>query len=279
MRSSARTCTRIPCAALTLENDLRRAVKDGELRLHYQPIVSLADAGLIGFEALLRWQHPTRGLLPPSEIIALAEETGLIHPIGHWVIGEACRQLHEWRKNYALAADLTMSVNCSMKQLVDAELVNVIARTLKKFDMPANRLNLEITETAVMEQHEKTHNVLGNLTSLGVKIHMDDFGTGYSSLSCLHSLPLNVLKIDRSFIRSISLRRDYAAVIDAIIALAHNLGIKVVAEGVETADHATMLCALECDMAQGYFFAKPLPVEEAEAYITARAMKGEVVGV
>jgi diguanylate cyclase (GGDEF)-like protein len=254
--------------SLTLENDLRHALPRGELLLHYQPIVSLNDAHLVGFEALLRWAHPKRGLIQPLDFIPLSEETGLILPIGQWVVEEACRQLHDWKSRIPAAANLKINVNCSRKQLVDPALVNVVSRALATHHLSAGALNLEITESIMMEQQEKSRDVMLQLKSLGLRLHMDDFGTGYSSLSCLHDLPLDVLKIDRSFIKSMGRRRDYAAVIDAIILLAHNLGIQVVAEGVETADHAAMLCALDCDFAQGYFFAKPLPADEAEQFIT-----------
>jgi diguanylate cyclase (GGDEF)-like protein len=258
-------------ARLTLEADLRRALDKGEFCLHYQPVVSLTDARLVGFEALLRWNHPQRGMILPGDFIPLAEETRLIIPLGQWVIHEAARQLQDWTTRFPEAAHLTMSVNCSRRQLTDPQLLSVIAGALSKNRLAPARFNLEITESIVMTHPEESRQLLDQLIALGISLYMDDFGTGYSSLNCLHTLPLSVLKIDRSFIRNVSERRDYAAVIDAIVALAHNLHMKVVAEGVETADHAAMLCALDCDEAQGFFFAKPLSVPDAEAFILSRA--------
>jgi diguanylate cyclase (GGDEF)-like protein len=257
-------------AKLTLETDLRRAVDDHQLELVYQPVVLLSDASLIGFEALLRWNHPTRGLISPADFIPLAEETGLIVPIGRWVLRQALQQLRKWSDQFPDAEKLTMSVNVSARQFTDPKLSELIVDTFRAVAIAPNRLNLEVTETALMPHPDETRAILANLRTLGVGLHMDDFGTGYSSLNCLHSLPMDVLKIDRSFIQNVSLRRDYAAVINAIVALAHNLSMKVIAEGVETADQAAMLCALECDQAQGYFFAKPLSAAAAESFITAQ---------
>jgi diguanylate cyclase (GGDEF)-like protein len=256
---------------LTLESDLRRAIKQGELFLEYQPIVSLADARPVGFEALVRWRHPTRGVVSPADFIPIAEETGLIGELGRWVLHEAVRRLAEWRRTMPEAAELSMSVNCSRKQLADAGFGSYVHATLAELGVPHARLNLEVTESAVMEDPVHVRNLLLDLQSAGMKIHMDDFGTGYSSLNCLHGLPLSVLKIDRSFIHNMSQRRDYAAVINAIIVLAHNLNMQVVAEGVETADHAAILCALECDLAQGYFFSRPLSADKATAFVLASA--------
>ena len=257
-------------AKLNLETDLRRAVDEHQLELVYQPVVRLTDASLIGFEALLRWNHPTRGLISPADFIPIAEETGLILPIGRWVMRQALQQLRKWTDQFPEAADLTMSVNVSARQFTDPKLSELIVDTLRAVGLAPNRLNLEVTESALMPHPDETRRILTMLRTLGVGLHMDDFGTGYSSLNCLHSLPMDVLKIDRSFINNVSLRRDYAAVINAIVALAHNLNMRVVAEGVETADQAAMLCALECDEAQGFFFAKPLSAPDAESFITAQ---------
>lgn len=254
---------------LTLENDLRRAMKRDEFILHYQPIVSIQDATVAGFEALVRWQHPERGLIPPADFIPLAEEIDLIIPIGKWVIREAARQMQEWSKQIPAAAALTLSVNCSRRQLIDPNFSAIVSEALAQTGLAANRLQLEITESMVMERPNQTLDGLTELRNLGIRLHMDDFGTGYSSLSCLHKLPLNVLKIDQSFIQNVSQRRDYAAVINAIIQLAHNLGMKVVAEGVESAEQVAMLCALDCDFAQGYLFSKPLGPRQAEEFIRA----------
>jgi diguanylate cyclase len=255
---------------LTLEGDLRRAVQREELRLYYQPVVSLVDARLLGFEALVRWQHPERGLVPPNDFIPLAEETGLIIDIGNWVIREAARQFADWTRRLPDTSSIEVNVNCSRKQLADPSLITQINQALTQTGLAPQRLNLEITESILMEQHQTVMQVLQQIRSLGLRVHMDDFGTGYSSLNCLHALPVNVLKIDRSFVHNVSQRRDYAAVINAIITLAHNLGMEVIAEGVETADQVAMLSGLDCDQAQGYFFAKPMPAFEAEAFLLAR---------
>jgi diguanylate cyclase (GGDEF)-like protein len=255
---------------LNLESDLRRALRNSEFHLVYQPIVSLTDARLIGFEALLRWRHPERGPIPPIDFISMSEEIGLIVPIGQWVLQEATRQLQDWRRRLPAAADLTISINCSRRQLVDLRFPTIVREALSHCQLPPNALHLELTESVVMDQPSTSLDILQQLRSIGVHLHMDDFGTGYSSLSYLHKLPLNVLKIDRSFVLNVSERRDYAAVIHAIIQLAHNLGMKVVAEGVELAEHVAMLCALDCDYAQGYLFAKPLPPPDAEEFILAR---------
>jgi diguanylate cyclase (GGDEF)-like protein len=257
-------------AKLTLEVDLRCAVDEHQLELVYQPIVHLADARLMGFEALLRWNHPTRGLISPLEFIPIAEETGLILPIGRWVLRQALQQLRKWTDEFPEAAELSISVNVSGRQFSDPKLAALITDVLHSVEIAPSRLNIEVTESVLMPRPEETRTILATLRALGVRLHMDDFGTGYSSLNCLHSLPMDVLKIDRSFVHNVSLRRDYAAVINAIVALAHNLNMKVIAEGVETADQAAMLCALECDEAQGYFFAKPMSPVDAEKFITVR---------
>jgi diguanylate cyclase (GGDEF)-like protein len=256
---------------LTLENDLRKAIDQKQFFLVYQPIVSLTDANLVGFEALLRWRHPQRGIVSPADFIYLAEETGAVVQIGQWVFNEAIHQFRDWVDRFPEAANLTMSINCSIKQLARGRFAKTVMEALGAGGMAPQQLNIEVTESIMMSNPEECRQTLEELRALGVKIHMDDFGTGYSSLNCLHTLPLNVLKIDRSFVHNVSQRRDYAAVIDAIVQLAHNLGMKVVAEGIETADHAAMLCALDCDYGQGYFFSKPLMAEDAAAFIQSKA--------
>ena len=252
---------------ITLENDLRHATQCGNFFVCYQPVVSLENARLVGFEALLRWQHPVRGLISPAEFIPIAEESGEILAIGQWVIEESLRQLADWRRRFPEAENLSISVNCSRKQLGHPGFPATIQRALHQTGIPPSLLNLEITESVMMEHLDQSLEACAQLRSIGVGLHMDDFGTGYSSLSLLHRLPLSVLKIDRSFIKSMTQRREYAAVVAAILALAHNLKMAVIAEGVETADDAAMLCALECDCAQGYYFAKPLTAPDAERFI------------
>jgi EAL domain-containing protein (putative c-di-GMP-specific phosphodiesterase class I) len=197
----------------------------------------------------------------------MAEETGLIHGIGEWVLEEAMRQLALWRKLPG-GNGLSVNINCSRKQLVDGRYAGRITDIIAAAGMPHESLNLEVTESTVMEDPDHTRALLKDLRAKGIGIHMDDFGTGYSSLNCLHGLPLTVLKIDRSFIRNVSMRRDYAAVVNAIVSLAHNLHMKVIGEGVESAEHAAVLCALECDFAQGYFFSPAVPAAEAQAFLT-----------
>lgn len=252
---------------LRMEGDLRKALERHELILAYQPVVSLSDRSLVGFEALVRWEHPTRGRIAPGDFIGVAEDMGLIVPIGQWVIEEACRELAQWRQRYPDQPGLSVAVNLSRKQLADAELVGHLKRVMADTRVSPAALKLEITESSIMEDVEAAGQVLRQIRSLGVSLHMDDFGTGYSSLSCLHQFPLDGLKIDRSFILNGTGRRDYIAVIQAIVALAHNLNMRVVAEGLETAAQVAMLQALESDYGQGYFFAPPLTPAAADEFI------------
>jgi diguanylate cyclase (GGDEF)-like protein len=253
-------------AWLRLDRDLRRGLERGELLLHYQPIVSLETRGVVGFEALARWKHPQRGMISPGEFIPVAEETGQIVSIGRWAMETACRQLKAWQTRFPAHANLSMSVNLSKRELRDPQLVEGVARVLKQTGVDPSRLKIEITESAVME-HGDSREVLGRVKDLGVCLQMDDFGTGYSSLSGLHRFPLDGLKIDQAFIRNVSERRDYAAVVHAIIMLARNLDMQVVAEGVETADQVAMLQGLDCTQAQGYHFGRPQAAAAAEAWL------------
>ncbi len=259
-------------ARLTLENDLRQAIKDQEFILHYQPIINLATGATVGFEALVRWRHPQRGLVSPVEFIPLAEEIGVIVPLGYWVLSEACRQLAEWRSRSPEFQDINMSVNLSRKQLAAPDLVNSIQRVIDESGIyPA--LKLEITESAIMNDPEASVRVMDQIRAMGIELHMDDFGTGYSSLSCLHRFPIGGLKIDRSFVSHMGDRQDYALVLEAIISLAQKLKLRIVAEGVETADQMAMLRSMGCDLAQGYFFAKPLEPARAEAFVTSKSQR------
>jgi diguanylate cyclase (GGDEF)-like protein/PAS domain S-box-containing protein len=249
-------------ARLQLEMDLRRALEHGEFHNVYQPIVSLAAGQIVGFEALLRWQHPTRGQLGPEEFIAVAEETGLIRDLGWWNLREACRQMTEWRADYNVYSQLTMSVNLSPKQFLQPNLVEDIRSLLREFKLPPQALKLELTESTVMGDPSAAVEMLQQIKSLGISLAIDDFGTGYSSLSYLHRFPLDTLKIDRSFISSIG-NGEETEIARTILPMALNLHLDVVAEGVETIEQLVLLKKLQCKYGQGYYFSKPLSAEEA----------------
>ena len=254
-------------ARLQLEMDLRRAIERQEFRLHYQPIIFLETGKIHGFEALVRWQHPDRGLIHPAEFIPVAEETGLIVPIGQWVLREACHQMHIWQEQSSNNFSLTISVNLSRKQFAQPNLVEQIEQILQETKLDPRNLSLEITESIVMENAEAAISMLLHLGALGMQLHMDDFGTGYSSLSYLHRFPINTLKIDRSFISRIGNDAENLEIVQAIMTLAHSLGMKVTAEGVETAEQLAQLRVLKCEYVQGYFFSKPVNSEMAKALI------------
>ena len=252
---------------LHLENDLRKAQQRGELELFYQPVIGLETGHLSGFEALLRWRHAQRGLVRPDVFIPLAEETGLIVPIGQWVLEEACQQLARWQQRFDTASDLKVNVNLSRRQLGHPDLLAEIDAAVAGARVDPRCVQLELTESAVMEHGESSLALLSRIRGLGVRLLMDDFGTGHSSLSCLHRFPLDGLKIDRSFIARMSERADYAAVVHAIITLAHNLGMRVTAEGIEQSQQIVQLQALECDLGQGYHFARPMPPDQATTFL------------
>ena len=243
---------------LRLETELHRALENNELQLHFQPKVCVASGRVIGAEALLRWQHPIRGLVSPAEFIPAAEETGLIVPFGSWVLREACEQLARWHDE-AGCEDLSVAVNIASLQLKDGKLANVVREVLECTGINPHCLILELTESAIFENSDDTIEFLNALRALGVRLSLDDFGTGYSSLSYLEHLPIDELKIDRSFIAKIDAEGDEAPIVSAIVAMARNLGLKVVAEGVETEAQRAYLERHWCDVYQGYLFAKPLP--------------------
>jgi diguanylate cyclase (GGDEF)-like protein/PAS domain S-box-containing protein len=254
-------------ARLQLETDLRNALERQEFRNFYQPIVSLDSGRIAGFEALLRWQHPTRGLVQPLDFIPVAEETGMIHELGWWNLQKACRQLSDWNKCRNGDVPLTMSVNLSVKQFLQPELVTKIEELLREIGLPPETLKLEITESTVMTDPNAAVEMLSQIKALGVQLSIDDFGTGYSSLSYLHRFPLDTLKIDRSFTKSIGEEGDSMEIVRTILPMASSLHLNVIAEGVESAEQLQILRKLRCEFAQGYYFCKPVPADEAEALL------------
>jgi diguanylate cyclase (GGDEF)-like protein len=257
---------------LNLENDLRKALERDELLLHYQPKVGIESGKIVGMEALIRWQHPEMGMISPAEFIPLAEETGLIVPIGEWVLQAACAQINAWKAQGL--APIPVSVNISSQQFQHQELLITIGRLLESSGIPPERLMLEITESVIMQNTDSTFDILNTLTAMGLRLLIDDFGTGYSSLSYLKRLPVYAIKIDRSFISDIATNPDDAAIIKAIIAMAQNLKLKVVAEGVETEEQLAFLRDEQCDVMQGYLFSRPLPAEEASKLL-AQEQEGQ----
>jgi diguanylate cyclase (GGDEF)-like protein/PAS domain S-box-containing protein len=254
---------------LELEMDLRRAVERQEFEVYYQPIVLLETCKIIGFEALVRWQHPQRGLVPPDSFIPLAEETGLIIPIGYWVLGEACRQMRAWQIQFPIDPPLTISVNLSTKQFLQPDLIGQINQIMQETGLEASNLKLEITESVLMENIQSATLMLLQLQQMNIQLHLDDFGIGYSSLSYLHRFPSNALKIDRSFITKIGTNGENLEIVQAIVTLAESLNIDVIAEGLETVEQLAQLRAMKCKYAQGYFFSKPLDSKSIETLIAS----------
>jgi len=253
---------------LQRETDLRKAIHRKEFVTHYQPIVSLKTAEVVGFEALIRWQHPQLGLIFPGSFISIAEETGLIIPITRWMVKEACSELKNWQQQINDHQTLTMSINISSKHFLQPSLLPDIQDILKEIDLPPSQLKLEITETALMEEVEETVKLVNRLKDYGIQIVIDDFGTGYSSLSYLQRLPIDTLKVDRSFVSRIQDQPDgNRNIVEAIISLAHRLEMIVVAEGVETAEQHAILLDMQCEFGQGYLFSKPLAKTQVDALI------------
>jgi diguanylate cyclase (GGDEF)-like protein/PAS domain S-box-containing protein len=248
-------------ARLQLETDLRRALERGELRVHYQPIVHLRTGRIAGFEALARWEHPERGLIMPDDFIPMAEETGLILPIGLWVLEEACRTLRKWQDRPG-GEGLRMAVNLSARQFSQPDLVRRVKAILARTQISPSTLELEITESVILQHSSQVLDTLGRIKSLGVQLHVDDFGTGYSSLSYLHRLPLDALKIDRSFVSGAD--AGSLQIVRTIVAMAQALGVSVVTEGIETAELLDELRSLHCEYGQGFFFSRPVPAEQIE---------------
>jgi diguanylate cyclase (GGDEF)-like protein/PAS domain S-box-containing protein len=252
---------------LEMENDLRQALEREEFRVYYQPKIQLQSGKVANLEALVRWEHPERGLITPSEFIPFAEETGLIVPLGRWVLEEACKQAKRWQDEYTLDAPLAMSVNLSVKQLQHPEVVQDIERVLQECGLERNSLILDITETVLIEAALDDATSLDQLKNLGIRISIDDFGMEYSSLSYLKRLPADILKIDQSFISGIGEEESDEKLVVMIIKLAHMMGLEVVGEGVETEEQAEWLREMGCDRGQGYYFARPLPPEDVSVFL------------
>jgi EAL domain-containing protein (putative c-di-GMP-specific phosphodiesterase class I) len=253
---------------LQLETDLRHAIACREFDAYYQPIVELATGRVKEFEALIRWRHPSHGLIVPETFIQVAEETGLIIQIGRWIIETACRQTAEWQRQARHL--LATSVNLSAKQLVHTQLCSQIKEILEECSLDAKQLKLEVTESTVMENSERSLSVLMELADLGVSLSTDDFGTGYSSLSYLHRFPFDRLKIDRSFINKMEDDEKSAAIVKTILRLGENLGIEVVAEGIETSQQLGLLRRLGCQLGQGYIFSEPVEAAKATSLLDHR---------
>ena len=264
---------------LELESHLRRALERDEFALHYQPIVNLQSGDVWGMEALIRWNHPDRGLVYPTEFIPLAEETGLIIPVGRWVLREACRQARAWEGEGAGPPQPVMLANLSANQLHGVDVVQSVEQMLAEAGLDAWRLALDVTESALLQTEEERVGVLAHLREIGVKISIDDFGTGYSSLAYLKNLPANLLKIDKSFVGGLGENPEDTAIVRMVVDLAHTLGMEVIAEGVERADQLAQLVEMGCDMAQGYYFARPLPPEEAFRSLSSGAFAALTAGV
>jgi EAL domain-containing protein (putative c-di-GMP-specific phosphodiesterase class I) len=255
-------------AHLELETALRKAVENEEFVLHYQPKMQIESGQICGLEALLRWQRPGYGLVPPGEFISVLEDTGLIVPVGRWILAAACKQVAAWLASSI--GPMAVSVNVVGRQFLEGNLERDVTEALANHRVPAELLELELTESSLMANTQGTIEMLQNLQDLGVHVSIDDFGTGYSSLAYLRRFPVDKLKIDIAFIRGITTNADDAAIVLAIIRMAHTLKLEVVAEGVETAAQLEYLRSHECDQIQGYYLSRPLPVPELETLLRER---------
>jgi len=250
---------------MTTEHSLHRALDRSELVLHYQPVIELEGSTTVGVEALVRWQHPARGLVTPYRFIPVAEESGLIIPIGAWVLEQACHQLRDWHDRDGAGHHGSVEVNLSARQIDDPLIVRTVEGILAQTGLPPEHLTLEITESALMRDAGAALGVLSALKDLGVLLAIDDFGTGYSSLSYLQHFPLDLLKVDRSFVADLGISDEADEIVAAVVKLAHALGLQVVAEGVETSEQLELLRSFDCDLAQGFLFSRPLPASEIVA--------------
>jgi EAL domain-containing protein (putative c-di-GMP-specific phosphodiesterase class I) len=252
---------------LRLQNDLRRALKREEFVVHYQPVVDADSGRIMGMEALVRWEHPERGLVAPDEFVPLAEELGLIVPIGRWVLREACRQAKEWQERYPSVVPLRINVNLSARELQHHTLVEAVEEALREAELDPQWLTLEITESAVVADEEQNIDALRRLGDLGVRFALDDFGTGYSALAYLRRLPVGLLKLDRSFVERLGEDAEAEVLLSGVVSIASGLGLFVLAEGVETPEQLVRVRSLGCDLAQGHYFSKPLSSEAATALL------------
>ena len=255
-------------ARLKIEGDLRQALDRKEFKLVYQPIIDLAEGRIAGFESLLRWQHPEHGLTRPDAFLNIATELGLMKPIGEWTLSEACRQLKGWQEEFPKIRPLSVSVNFSIEHFAQDQLAQLIKKVIDRTGLDASSLKIEITESEMMKNPDAVRQALADIKAQQIDTCLDDFGTGYSSLSHLQQLAIRFLKIDQSFVRRLGTEDDALAIVKTIIALAHQLGRQVIAEGVETAEHLVILRSLGCEFGQGYYFAKPLPAEEVGPLLT-----------
>jgi diguanylate cyclase (GGDEF)-like protein len=254
---------------LRLETDMRRAIELGEFILHYQPLVSLRTGRVTGLEALVRWQHPDRGLVHPADFIPIAEETGLIVPIGKWVLVEACRQINEWQAAHPRPEPLTIGVNLSVKQFSQPDLIDQIRSALETTGASAASLRLEITESAIIDKGRAAVSILSRIRELGAQVYLDDFGTGYSSLSYLHGLPIDAIKIDRAFVSSMDTDDKNLRLVRTILTLAEIVGVRAEAEGISTSEQLRELRSLNCEQGQGYLFSAPITREAVDEVLTA----------
>jgi EAL domain-containing protein (putative c-di-GMP-specific phosphodiesterase class I) len=254
-------------ARLENESDLRGALERKELQVHYQPILSLLDNRVLGFEALARWAHPKRGFVPPAEFIPVAEASGQIIEIGMWVMHEACRQIMIWQSRFSNSPPLTISVNVSVKQLIHPWYIEQVEQALRATGLDARSLHLEITESIFLENSEVARTVLTKLRAMGIQIFIDDFGIGYSGLGYLNNFPVDAIKIDRSFISQLEYGDPEFGIINSMLRLADELDIKVIAEGIETAKQLSWLRSHRCQYAQGYYFSRPMDPEISDKWL------------
>jgi diguanylate cyclase (GGDEF)-like protein/PAS domain S-box-containing protein len=265
-------------ARMELESDLRKAIDEDDFLLYYQPEVSLKTGRAVGYEALVRWNHPQRGMVMPGEFLPLAEETGLIVPLGRWVMREACRQMAEWHRMFAQQPPLTISVNASSRELADPDLVPNVARILRETGLDPGTLRIEVTESSIVENQDLTASTLRRLQEIGVSLEIDDFGTGYSSLSRLHEYPFSTVKIDRSFVKDLETEPESLHLVETILRLAQGLGLGVVAEGIETREQLAKLTSLGCGYGQGYYFSRPVDGPSTQKAIEESVHEPTAVG-